>query len=82
MKLTEREFELIGRELSASSRRFLIKQNHGSVVAELNLAGFDEELAILSGRTAATLMLDALRDEVGDEPAKWLELFHQRNKAA
>ncbi len=51
MKLSEREYQLVAEVLSASSRRFLIKQNHAEVVAELNLAGFEDELTILSGRT-------------------------------
>ncbi|MBL3684643.1 hypothetical protein F2981_19390 (plasmid) [Sinorhizobium meliloti] len=38
-KLTEREYELIARELSVESRRFVLKQGHNSVVAELNLSG-------------------------------------------
>jgi type IV secretion system protein VirB4 len=82
MKLTQREFALVSRELSNESRRFLIKQGHASVVAELNLNGFDEELAILSGRTSAIELLERLRHEVGDDPAQWLPLFHARRSAA
>ena len=79
-KLTDREFDLIGKELSAESRRFIVKQGHNSVVAELNLRGFDEELAVLSGRTASVELVDALREQVGDDPANWLELFHQSSR--
>ena len=82
MKLTEREFALVGRDLTPASRRFLVKQGHASVVAELNLAGFDDELAILSGRTSAIELLDRLRAEVGDDPARWLDVFHARRQAA
>lgn len=76
-KLTEREFELISRSLSNESRRFIVKQGHNSVVAELNLAGFDDELAVLSGRTANVDLADRIRAQVGDEPAAWLPLFQQ-----
>ncbi|OOG75093.1 transporter [Sinorhizobium sp. A49] len=76
-KLTEREFELISRSLSNESRRFIVKQGHNSVVAELNLAGFDDELAVLSGRTANVELADRIRAQVGDEPAAWLPLFQQ-----
>ncbi|MGH6782677.1 MAG: transporter, partial [Sphingomonadaceae bacterium] len=76
-KLTEREFELISRAISNESRRFIVKQGHNSVVAELNLAGFDDELAVLSGRTANVELGDRIRAQVGDEPSAWLPLFQQ-----
>ncbi|MBB4574565.1 VirB4 family type IV secretion/conjugal transfer ATPase [Rhizobium lentis] len=80
-KLTEREFELISREIPVESRRFIVKQGHNSVVAELNLNGFDDELAILSGRTANVELADAVRAEVGDRREDWLPLFLQRRRA-
>ncbi|KNY13721.1 transporter [Shinella sp. SUS2] len=81
-KLTEREYELIARELSVESRRFVLKQGHNSVVAELNLNGFDDELAILSGRTANVELLDAIRGEVGNDPKDWLPVFQARRSAS
>jgi type IV secretion system protein VirB4 len=80
-KLTEREFELISRELPVESRRFIVKQGHNSVVAELNLSGFDEELAILSGRTANVELADAIRADIGDRSEDWLSVFQQRRRA-
>jgi type IV secretion system protein VirB4 len=82
MKLTAREFSMVARELSNESRRFLIKQGHTSVVAELDLNGFDEELAILSGRTAAVELLTEIRREVGDDPTLWMPVFQRRRVAA
>jgi len=81
-KLTEREYELIARELSVESRRFVLKQGHNSVVAELNLNGFDDELAILSGRTANVELADAIRSEVGDGLENWIPLFQERRSAS
>ena len=81
-KLTEREYELIARELSVESRRFVLKQGHNSVVAELDLAGFDDELAILSGRTANVELVDAIREEVGNDVKDWLPVFQQRRSAS
>ncbi|MCZ7866014.1 VirB4 family type IV secretion system protein [Agrobacterium sp. ST15.13.013] len=81
-KLTEREYELIARELSVESRRFVLKQGHNSVVAELDLNGFDDELAILSGRTANVELLDAIRAEVGDDVETWLPVFQQQRSAS
>jgi type IV secretion system protein VirB4 len=79
-KLTEREYELVARELSPESRRFIVKQGHNSLVAELNLTGFDDELAILSGRTANVELADAIRAEGGSSET-WLSLFQQRRSA-
>ncbi|MBP1884759.1 VirB4 family type IV secretion/conjugal transfer ATPase [Sinorhizobium mexicanum] len=81
-KLTEREFELIARELSVESRRCVIKQGHNSVVAELDLNGFDDELAILSGRTANVELADAIRAKAGDRPEEWLPIFQQRRSTS
>ncbi|WP_273793759.1 VirB4 family type IV secretion/conjugal transfer ATPase [Brucella anthropi] len=81
-KLTGREYELIARELSVDSRRFVLKQGHKSVVAELNLHGFDNELAILSGCTASVELADSIRAEVGDCPEDWLPIFQQRRSAS
>lgn len=81
-KLTEREYDLIARELSVESRRFVLKQGHKSVVAELNLHGFDDELAILSGRTANVELADSIRAEVGDRLDDWLPVFQQRRSAS
>lgn len=80
-KLTEREYELIARELSVESRRFVLKQGHNSVVAELDLNGFDDELAILSGRTGNVELGDAIRAEMGDRREDWLPVFQQRRSA-
>ena len=81
-KLTEREFELVARELSAESRRFIVKQGHNSVVAELNLDGFGDELAILSGRTANVELAEAIRAELGDNRDEWLRIFQQTRSAS
>lgn len=80
-KLTEQEYELIARELSNESRRFIVKQGHNSIVAELNLGGFDDELAVLSGRTANVELVDTIRAQAGDDPEVWLPLFQQQRSA-
>lgn len=78
--LTDTEFRLIKDELTPESRRFLVKQGHNSVVAELNLDGFDDALAVLSGRTETVELLDRIRAEVGDDPAIWLPVFYAERK--
>ncbi|HEX5776702.1 MAG TPA: transporter, partial [Caulobacteraceae bacterium] len=78
--LTGREFALVREELSPQSRQFLVKQGLDSVVAELRLDGLDDDLAILSGRTETVDLLDRIRARVGDDPAAWLEPFHQERR--
>ena len=78
-KLTEREFEIV-RSLGEKSRQFLIKQGQNSVVAELNLRGFDDELAVLSGNTATSALAEKLVAELGDDPRVWLPEFHRIRK--
>jgi type IV secretion system protein VirB4 len=80
--LTDTEFRLIKEELSPESHRFLVKQGHNSVVAELDLRGFDDALAVLSGRTETVELLDRIRAQVGDDPASWLPLFHAKRKTS
>lgn len=78
-KLTVREYEII-KDLGEKSRQFLIKQGQNSVVAELNLRGFDDELAVLSGNTATSMLAEHLVAELGDDPVKWLPEFHRIRK--
>jgi len=73
--LSEREFELIGRELAPGSRRFLVRQGMQGVVCELNLRGFDYELAVISGRAENVQRAQRLMDECGADPALWLPRF-------
>ena len=73
--LSEREFELIGRELTPGSRRFLVRQGMQGVVCELNLSGFEYELAVISGRAENVQRMERLIEEFGDDPAGWLPVF-------
>ncbi|NCU67970.1 VirB4 family type IV secretion/conjugal transfer ATPase (plasmid) [Acidovorax sp. 210-6] len=78
-KLSEKEYELI-RDLPEKSRRFLIKQGANSVVAELDLRGFDDELAVLSGNTATSILAEQLVSQLGEDPDIWLPEFHKIRK--
>ncbi len=68
--LTEHELSLI-RSLPAHSRCFLVRQPDASVVVRLDLSGAPEVLTILSGRESTVRRLDAIRQSVGDDPARW-----------
>lgn len=79
-KLTEREYDLISRELTNESRRFLVKQGHNSVIAELNLGSFNDELAVLSGRTGDIEFAETIRAQAGENPDDWLPVFLQKRR--
>lgn len=79
--LSEREYQIV-KTLPEGSRKFLVKQGHNSVVCELNLKGFGDELAVLSGTTANAELLDKIIDEVGDDPDVWLPIFQNRRVSA
>jgi type IV secretion system protein VirB4 len=78
--LSEAEFKLVREELAPESHKFLVKQGHDSVVVELDLAGLDDALAVLSGRAETTAVADEIIAEVGHDPAVWLPLFHKRRR--
>ncbi|WP_298703885.1 VirB4 family type IV secretion/conjugal transfer ATPase [uncultured Variovorax sp.] len=75
--LTDREFALIKQELEPGSRQCLIKQNHVSVVAQLDLKGFDDALHVISGRTGNVRLMGELMATHGAEPGQWLEPFRK-----
>lgn len=63
--------------LPEKSRKFLIKQGHNSAVANFNLKGFEQELAVLSGTSANVEILHKILQE---HPENWLNLFQQAVK--
>ena len=70
--LSSHELDLV-RSLPDTSHCFLIKHGNDSVIARLDLTGLDRILTVLSGRESSVRSLDALRAELGDDPAAWLE---------
>jgi type IV secretion system protein VirB4 len=80
--LTEREFRLVKEELEPGSRMFLVKQAHHSVVCELDLKGFDAELAVISGRATGVMRMNELMSTLGADPGAWLPSFLTANTKA
>lgn len=78
--LSEREYQLIKEDMTPGSRRFLVKQGHNSVVAELNLRGFDDELAVISGTTDNVELVTRIIENHGEDPAVWLPIFHEQRR--
>lgn len=75
--LSEREFRLLKEQLEPGSRKFLIKQGHYSVVCQLDLKGFDAELAVISGRASSVERMHRIIAELGSDPSLWLPTFRQ-----
>jgi len=78
--LSEREFELVGRQLAPGSRRFLLKQGFFGLVCELDLKGFDVELDVISGRAENVQRVERLIGELGPLPATWLPVFAEERR--
>lgn len=76
--LTEREFKLVKEQLEPGSRMFLVKQGHHSVVCQLDLKGFDAELAVISGRASSVARMHEIMTELGTDPAQWLPEFERQ----
>ncbi len=77
---SQREFEVL-QGLGEHSRQFLVKQGQNSVVCELDLGGFNDQLAVLSGTLANNRLLAQLRLQLGDDPKAWLPEFYRRRGA-
>ncbi|MEW6020266.1 MAG: transporter, partial [Pseudomonadota bacterium] len=75
--LTERELTLVRDELPPRSGKFLIKQAGLATVAELDLAGLEDDLAVLSGRASSVALMRQLREAIGSRPDDWLATFQQ-----
>ena len=73
--LTQQEFRLIKERLEPGSRMFLVKQAHHSVVCQLDLRGFDAELAVISGRAGEVTRMHGIIATHGADPAIWLPIF-------
>jgi type IV secretion system protein VirB4 len=73
--LSEREFRLIKEQLTVGSRQFLVRQGNHGVVCQLDLKGFESELAVISGRAQSVDRMQALIEQLGADPAQWLPSF-------
>jgi type IV secretion system protein VirB4 len=77
--LSQREFTLI-KTTDPGSRFFLVKQGTDAVVARIDLSGMSNVINVLSGRAETVLLLDSIREEVGDNPDDWLPIFWEKVK--
>ena len=78
--LTEREVSLIREQLDPGSRKFLVRQSRHSVVCELDLKGFDTELAVISARATTIAEVGTLMRATGAAPEHWLPIFQAAHR--
>ena len=76
--LSEREFRIVRDELETGARAFLVKQGLHSIVCQLELRGFEAELAVISSRATALREMATLMGEKGAAPSQWLPEFMRR----
>ncbi|UXS05571.1 VirB4 family type IV secretion/conjugal transfer ATPase [Agrobacterium tumefaciens] len=72
--LSETEFDWI-KSTSATSRQFLVKHDHDSVVAKLDLSAMPDLIKVLSGRAETVEECERLRAIHGDGAEQWLPHF-------
>ena len=73
--LSEAEFEIVRSLGAQGGRRFLVKQGHSSAICELDLAGLDDFITVLSATTDNVSLLDSVRERHGDDPFQWLPVL-------
>ena len=76
--LSEAEYEIVRSLGAQGGRRFLVKQGHASAICELDLAGLEDFVTVLSASTDNVALLDTVRARHGDDPLQWLPvLLHE-----
>ena len=90
LKLTDSEFQVV-KSLDERSRCFLVKQGHASAVCQLNLRGFDDELAVISASTDNIDIMDSIIKKTAErlgisidavKPEDWLQTFYEERKGS
>ncbi|MFP5074662.1 conjugal transfer protein [Neisseria sp. WLZKY-1] len=72
--ITRKEYDDLVK-LSLDSRTFLIKQSKQSAFAKLDLFGFKDEMAVLSGSSNNIELLRQVMDEYGESADNWYQPF-------
>lgn len=78
--LTEKEFLGLAK-LSLDSRTFLVKQSKQSAFTKLDLHGFSDEMAFLSGSSDNIELLHNVMQEYGDNVEDWYQPFIEAVRA-
>jgi type IV secretion system protein VirB4 len=74
LQLTNAEFKAV-RETPVSDRFFLYKQGREAMLCKANFSSFKALIPVLSGNAQSVKRVEALIQEVGEQPQAWLPLF-------
>ena len=66
------------REDLLGSRSFVLLRDSGAVVCEFDLSAIPEQVALLSSTRNRVKLLDRIRSETGDDPARFIPEFQRR----
>ena len=75
--LSDAEYAIVRSLGAQGGRRFLVKQGHASAICELDLAGLDDFITVLSATTDNVALLDDVRARHGDDPFQWLPVLQR-----
>jgi type IV secretion system protein VirB4 len=78
LKCTEGEYRAVREDMMIGKRRFLLKREQGSVICEFDLGAIHQYVAVLSGRANTVRFAEKLRNQLGNEPGRWLPVFMER----
>jgi len=73
--LSQAEYEIVRSLGAQGGRRFLVKQGHSSAICELDLAGLEDFVTVLSGTTDNIALLDDIRVRHGNDASRWLPVL-------
>ena len=74
--LSIKEFEMLYK-LDDFSRMFLIKQGNQSSIAKLDLAGLEDDIAVMAMAKSDFQYLDKAKAQVGKNPDDWIPVYKQ-----
>lgn len=77
--LNRKEFDML-MELDLESRMFIIKQGSQSVIAKLDLYGFDDFLPVISATQENIQVANEVMAEFGKDSSVWIPIYIQRLK--
>ena len=81
-KLSRREYQIVREDMVRDNLRgFLAKQGPNACICELNLRGFDDELAVLSSTATTVELAQRAIRQTSDDPSTWLPVFQQMRRS-
>lgn len=74
---SEREYDLVKKDMPEGQGYFLLKQGKHSIVCRLPLDGMEDDMAVLSARSTNLALMDRLMAQYGEDPDAWAPHFNR-----